>query len=957
MTAGLADLWVHYQNGPTSKPDVIRLYDALRLSETTPYYALSLRAWSDRAAAEAKDGPARYLPVWDFDGRGATSDAEAFCIQQLEPWGLRRGRDYLVCVSSAGRRKVWLRWYLPALSGWTRVWEWWSIKMRAMYPSIDSNMAKVALARWVGSSHRNKGGWHQVPLHPGMGEGSAKKRPTPKQKRSWYPGLLDSMPPWARRIADDWCFDSIVTSTKNRRQNASRWRKVDYASELALLGIPMVTKQVHGETWVRLKDCPYCGKQWKAAVTSNGWLRCFSASCQAWGAGIAPASRSGGWAALLGLDPSKLRAMAHKPLIVRGSRRLTKPLPLGTVRNEVKKEVRAALDGSSTVVLRVTPGGGKSTATIREIHRRVRSRDNKRYLYLCPTKELAEEKLDELTALGSVKPMILQGRHSGNCAMISKVRAAATGGYPAGVAICPACPYQNGCEYYRELRKAQKAAVVISVWEHLHLVQAGRLNPHHIIIDEFPERALINDSYVSVPALHSWMGESKALAAAAELLARVALRADRTVKDKTGHAKPWRSEELRKLILSTNRKAAQVFRDAVLDAVEAIDISAGALAAMETKEIAQLPPLQVCKLILAIDGELRSAGTQATTTSLVWTPSGTHYQHTGVVELEVQSRLRLVLDGYGRQGVYERLLGCSVKVVEVDAEFLGRVWQVPVNTSRSAVNANPSKTLSLGKRVLGSLRAMGHSKILFITFQSFRQEVESWGVDVRHFGQGVGINTYRDTHSAVVVLGTPRRPHRALVSMAAALHRGEPAIDEQMAPHTNHLYADPRLQEILEISREDEIAQGVHRIGPVIPGPLTKDVVVIGCVEVGELPPPIVVKSTSLDIVDRIQAFSSKHGWWANALRDLVSPECLGLQAERAIRVYNEIVKVGVGQLVYRGPKNTRVGQSSHTMGFVWGDEIAAARWCADFAVHEAAGMEWTQENVRSLSRRLGIAR
>lgn len=959
MMSGMASLWVHYQSGPTRRPAVVRLTAALKASESASYYALSLRAWETEATAEAKDGPARYLPVWDFDGGGAVPDAEAFCVQQLETWGLRRDRDYFCCVSSQGRRKVWLRWYLPPHpdEDWRYVWKWWTQDISSLYPSLDSAMAAQPLARWVGSAHRRKGGWHQVPLHPGTGERSAAARPTAKQKRSWRPGLLDAIPPWARRIADDYQFHRIVTKTPKRRQNPSRWRHVDYVAELTQVGTAMVTKVLRGEVWARLKHCPCCGKMWKAAISPKGWLSCFSPHCAAHG-GMPPSSRNGGWAALLGLDPSKLNSAQRHPTLIRGSRRITDPLKLSKARDLIQEEVARAFDRQSTTVLKTTPGSGKSTTTLREIHSRVRARDGKRYMYLCPTRELAEEKIEEIRALGGrVTPLLLEGRHTGNCALISKVRAAALGGYAAGQAICPACPYQSGCDYYRQLRKARKAAIVVSVWEHLHLVQAGRVNPHHIILDEFPERALLEENCITVPSLHSWLSADKSLAHAADLLAKVAMKADALVQDEQ-HARSWRGDDLRRLILSMNRKAAKVFRDAVLPAVDALHVAAGILAGMDTAQIAQLPPLQVCKLILAIDGELRASGERATSTSLVWTPVGTHYQRTQVVDMEIQNKLRLVLDGYGRQGIYERLLGCSVKVIDIDAEFLGRVWQIPVNTSKSAFMRDPHRTFDLGQRVLRSLRSMGHSNVLFLTFQAYRQDVESWGVDVRHFGQGVGVNSYRHTHTAVVVLGTPRRPHRSLVSMACALHSGSAPIDEQMVAHTNHLYADPRLQEVLEISREDEIAQGVHRIGPVIQGSmLRKDIVVIGRIEVSELPIPIIIRPRTLGLVDRIHSWASKYGWWSNAMRDLASPACLGKDADKAKRTYNDAVKVGVGQLPYAGPQWVEIDGKKQGLGFVWGDVEAAGLWCATFAQSSLAGIQWTEAGVTALSRKIGLMR
>jgi hypothetical protein len=888
MLDSLSSLWVRYQSHP-KRPDVIApASSALEAGAQLSYCALSPRGWGSQSAAQERTGPYRYVPVFDFDGAGAVRDCEAFCAQVLGAFGVVRDRDYTVCVSSPGRRKVWFRGWLPERSDWAAVFRWLTARWKFSYPSLDAAQATQALARWIGSKHRTKPFW-QVPIGPTAQDSECLLSPSPMDRLAWsLLPLLDHVPRWVAHYLDEFLFHRAVGATPSRRPNSKAWRSVNLQSVLDANGIDYT--QVHGSGWLRLPICPSCGRAKVAALSPSRYLSCFRESCAAHPYMPVTAKGGGGWARLMGVDPAKVRP--SKTTFVHARRRQADRLPLGEARARVGQAIEAAWTSDVPTILRVTPGGGKSTMTVKSIVTKIREKKtSERWLYLCPTKELAQEvsHMASSASYGQVLPLVLEGRNDRNCYLIDKVQAATSVGHRAGQAVCPGCPFKDECKYLRQMRQATKAAFVVSVWEHAYLV-GSYVNPHHIVIDEFAERLFFRTTHVSEHALMTWVNDSgtdqdirDACALLLRVLARVSAEYESQGKP-IDYPKEWRGQALRALLRSGGTSYEKVIQRCSIACVDAQLVPAGSLAGDSVGEILALPPLSVAQLILDLDGELRSNDERVTTTTITM-ESGGRFAFTSrrVADLNLADKLALVLDGYGRERVYSRALAGHVRLEAIDVEMGCRVHQVPMSSSRNAFRRDVKKVLDVGRAAVRTLVCGGH-RVLVLTHKPWREEIEGWGVDVRHFGQGVGTNAYRTSHSAVVVLGTPRKPNIELRAMAAALCAGEPAFAEGAADHDTTGFADDRLQEVLEICREDEMAQGVHRIGLTIPGHRLKEVVVIGQVEIGEIPPPDMLPVKDLLMAERIAVFASERGWWCSVMRDMVVPAAVVATPTKASR-------------------------------------------------------------------------
>lgn len=964
-----ADLWCRAQLSAGGSPQVLPLPDALEAVSKRSYGALSPRLWLSEADAQAQAPLAAFLPVLDFDahrgGQRAIQDAEAFAARHLR--ASARGVGWVLAASSPGSRKLFLLDVLPPRVDWVQAWSAWCQWQRAHYPTLDPAMPSRPLARWLGSSHRSKPSCWQVPCGPAESDAQlCAQLPSPEVRRSWWQGLrcVLEVEGLASTVLEAWQTHQLVTAAPARALDNASWRSVDYGAALAEAGQRIRLVQGGTGEWVRLGRCPVCGASDGApAVSPKGWLVCLRTSCPA-SEGVAPTTqRKDGWAQLLGVSPSAIRPKKRGARAIMPARRMmAEQMDLDTARAQLSQTVLDSLDARAQLpVVQASPGLGKTHQVLDAVARR----RWERWTLLAPTRELAAELASGLRRRG-ISPLELAPRNPDNCAAYDQVTAAARQGYQAGQALCPACKWQEGCPYYAQLNRARTAQAVVSVWEHIWLVQAGWLKPAHLVVDEWPARAWLDQWSVTKAQLMGWLGPDTdaLLAEAVDALARVLLAVDlemaRATKSQRAWPRAWRAQQLLD-VLQAQSGLAEAVRSAVPAAVQALDVTPGALARLSPEAIQALPHSHGARLVVLVDDLLRRPA-QAHPVSIHWSASaGASWAVTQAGQLEVSPTL--VLDAYARPEVYQRLMGRAVEVRPVQASCLARVWQVPLSTSRAALRRSDS-SVEAGMEALAALRWMGHQRVLVLCHADQRKLWEQAGhdVDVRHFGQGAGVNTYRHSHTACLVVGTPRAPHDALVDLASALWAGQAPIDESPGPDGPHTYLDPRLQAALELSREDEMGQAIHRIGPALPpspdsGVAVKDVCLVGQVDCPHLPQPIEVPSGLLTQTAAMARWANLHGWWAGALRDLVFPEALGTKSEaaKARRAYDALTRVAVGSLPYQGKLVLDVN-GRWDVGNVWGNAERARTYLTSLA-ERLATLPQTVQAARQLGTQLGLCR
>ena len=906
-------LFCRYQDG-RRVPGVLPLGVALGRARLDRCPMIGPRLYASPAEAEEYGCDYAYLPVLDFDGDGAVRDCAAFIAQVLRPAGLVPGVDVHVAASSPGRRKLFWRRPWPAWGGgWAEALHSWVSEQRAAYPSLDPQQSLTSTARWIGSQHLTG---RRVWCHVLGAEGDAacRRAPTPAERAAW---TTEEEPAWdavARRVqlhhllhrVEEWAGSR--KGARALRNRAGVKVRFDLSRILAVTGL----RSRPIRSGVRLSTCPECGHQHVAAVFAGSCvLHCLRVSCPA-NTALAPQQ----WV------PPKMHAACQIEAEDDGAEQRTARVirfPLEEARRRTAERVAEALDEDGPpVVLRVTPGVGKSHAMIAAVVERAR-RAGRSYLITVPTRELAEETRRAIEDTpNSPRVMTLEPRSGENCTRIGTAMAAAQRGYSPGRAVCPRCPDRDWCAYQASLRMAARTPILVGVWEHEELLRGGRLGARDLIVDEAPLRVRLSDEAFDAVELSRWAsaGERVEDAAEAGLVAGWLLRACE-LATRSGVVGGARVAEAVRLLaaadLGSPSAADRVLADAALSVERLRAYEAGALADEAPALIMDRPNLRALEAVVELDRLRRSPDTA----------TGLRIERGTLCLARLRRPAqapRLVLDAYATQGLYDRILGAEVDLVRVDAEMPARIWRVHASTSKAALARKGDAAMDPLRASVRSLVLGGHAQVLVVaaarTLPAAVAAAEEAAAETglpcvihgRHAYAGAGSNAYASC-SAVVAVITPSLRPEIEGALTGALYHGEARV----------VPGDPRLDVVRSVWGADELLQQVHRARPAVPHPeRTRDVVIVAAEEVS-LPDLSGEAARAEEVGDaaRVEWVRSRLQCWSPHLAHWVIPGWLGSGAAGQRRM-DRAVRLALGR---ERPGEIRVaGQRVQA----WGDARAA---------------------------------
>jgi hypothetical protein len=231
-----------------------------------------------------------------------------------------------------------------------------------------------------------------------------------------------------------------LQSSRFQKPNlVKKWEQIN--EFLTAQGIEKREGQAGDQTIVRLSECPVCGrKDGSPYLTSSGILKDFHAnSCPA-----GEMHQDGKWSGRIkGLPPSKW---------VEGYRGAIEDHHTGTPEGEASntiEEARAAVqeavDGDADLLIKMTPGAGKSYTTVKTILPRC---EKELAVYAVPTKALAAEiyrTVREYAQQDGIETRLLLGRsgetktHPATCYKMDKVIEVLKRGFTPGLLVCPDC--------------------------------------------------------------------------------------------------------------------------------------------------------------------------------------------------------------------------------------------------------------------------------------------------------------------------------------------------------------------------------------------------------------------------------------------------------------------------------------------------------------------------------------
>ena len=831
----MPQLYGRYANGLAHTRRLISLDEAPHL--TLPDLHLTLRWYPAPGDAELNStaGAYRFCPVFDFDcaeaPSEAISEAMTFAGALARATGLELGYDVLTAQSGLKGAKVFLLWLTPVAFRWREAFALYCESLREIYRTIDVSMPLKDIARWLGARHP-KTGAYQVPIgdDPNRQIETADVFPCSDDPPSQFKRWLDD-------IRFEYELQRLIDTAPdlNKRRSSVRYRGIDWLAELTAAGIPFVDKIAEFGV-IRIKRCPFCGHR-DAAVGKTGWLRCYRESCQAH-QGVRPSDAC----LALGIDPPKPTGKASL-LAYRPKRPI---VSLEEARRQVA-EVMANANGTPTLI-RATPGVGKTHHALLEALDFGKAGQT---IYAGPTREMADEaaRFWNRHRVNLDRAAVLLPRTEETCYFMGRVRAAAQLGWSPGVTVCPSCPTLGVCPYYAQRGRARGAQLVCAPWESA-VRFADQAEDARLVIDEQPFRAYLRaqDERIGGKALSSWVGTWAAELFPAVSAACLQLLA---VLEKAKRRRPKRGKQQTALVgqvLVNFLRRSGLDDFVLLQAAAQVELESGAL----WDPPGPIPRRSVVDLIRLLFFQLRGQAPQPV--ALQITEEGPVFR-LAVLDRALMGRPAQLLDAYGDPEIYAGVLGLDVNTVTFEVPDKAHYWLIERKSSRRAF-ADGQLRPHLYRQLEGAIEASPakRERTLIVTHLSEIETPEFQAVAAecprRHFGAGVGVNTYQNCDSAII-FGVPRMPPLDAWLLAVAI----------LTPDSDET-AGAAVRKLTDSLTRQEIAQQVHRIRPAL-SKGAPAVFIIGDVDCALLPEPILLKEArGAQIVYQALSILAKQDVW-----------------------------------------------------------------------------------------------
>jgi len=211
-----------------------------------------------------------------------------------------------------------------------------------------------------------------------------------------------------------------------------------------------------------------------------------------------------------------------------------------------------------------------------------------------------------------------------------------------------------------------------------------------------------------------------------------------------------------------------------------------------------------------------------------------------------KSKPTIILDATAKPIIYESLFNIKTIEYEPRLRFENEVSQIYSTAGGiSSLKSNPLHR----KRMLEVLKRLTEKEpdTLIICKQNMKKHIQKLGVVpdkmITHFYGNRGSNEFESARQ-VIIFGSPGYPENLIRKIAAAFFYTQDLVSTtEMRIKRYHgtnkgikvlTYTDPRLQAILEISREDEVYQSLSRIRPVLDK--SKRIVLISNIVIPGLP-------------------------------------------------------------------------------------------------------------------------
>ena len=457
-------------------------------------------------------------------------------------------------------------------------------------------------------------------------------------------------------------------------------------------------------------------------------------------------------------------------------------------RSEMKVNIAAALEGSGVSLDRSATGAGKSWGVFMAFEHLP---DKLKTLTTTPTHVLCQERAKEMIDFGFPEKSVgvIPQLSEQNCANFDAATKAQEAGFAIGQALCPVCPFSQGCQYVKQCGKAKRAKHLIMPHERLARGDGKKWLEKRgvVVVDEKPELGI-------APQVQASIDDLKAVAEYYRQLKSAALPAPSTVSLDSWDSNNWNDQRME--AANAAMRCLEVADKLIAEAapvhkagVHIVEMESSSEPDWKTQQalyrimqesgIPQ-PPAEAVRLVgLIVSGAA---------TSVVMTVCGKDKRTklvTASAVVNLSGKSVLLLDGTGHPGRLEDLLGGEVMDITPSGKIkqVHSLVQIPLPVAKRTSAAHVT-------RIITALMEMEPDKLFgIITHKSqadkifgeggllpeyLRPNVAKWS----YFNEGPdrGSNMWHKKCDRLLVIGAPRRPPHAIRAELAA--RGSEAANE-----------------------------------------------------------------------------------------------------------------------------------------------------------------------------------
>jgi hypothetical protein len=584
-----------------------------------------------------------------------------------------------------------------------------------------------------------------------------------------------------------------------------------------LVGVE-IAGRVENEAYnlLRLKKCPICGRE-GSYVTPRGRLKCHHTSCIA--------GERNGEGHIIGLPASewntdlaeRVSEFSEDAPDFQSEVQETKAI------SEIRESITNAVNSDADYLIKAVCGAGKTHTTVKAILPLCK---DKTFLWACPTKRLQTEAYDLARSMpDDVKVQKIDGRNSENCIKLTEIEYANRRGFSPALIVCPLCEYKkkNNCLYYAQFKGIEKPGLYIVTHAHLKLLDTAimkklrKKNPA-IIIDERPTDSFFKLTASSISSIMPFKRESvddnvKIFFDKLNKIAYELLEQHRKLikqKKKEDHARLYAGNAPKGSIWESQDS---LFAEAEITPAE---ISAVAKHIEFFQQYEGETPYQYAKRVRRDDIDLKALNWLFNATA----ENGKAYMKANTRNYENPIKfctflnqtpkfegIRLInLDATGNKAEIDRLFKRDFRVYSAGAELPNchKAW-IQQKTGKMAIKGmTVDKLEKLIKKGCEQLKPENKS-VLMLCHKQRKEDISEIAkkllpdrtVDATHFGQGRGLNYWKD-FDAIICIGWLN------------INKYD-CLDPAMA-----LFSDKSEYEAwFEKLGSNEVYQGIHRIRPV----------------------------------------------------------------------------------------------------------------------------------------------